>query len=328
MRYLVTGATGFLGSHLVGALESRGHDVVRFSRGSGGDILDEGSVRAAATHCDGAFHCAGRVSRRRADAEEMYRVHVEGTRTVLDACAAAGLRRVVVASTSGTVAVSDDPNRVGTESNSAPLGIIGRWPYYRAKLFAEQAALSRSRDGFEVVCVNPSLLLGPGDARGSSTEDVRRFLEGELPAVSSGGLSFVDARDAAEAMRLAMDRGRGGERYLVGACNLTMAAFVGKLARASGAKAPRLVLPRSRALITLGASWMSRLAPHVGFAPIDPETLEMSSYFWYVDSAKAEAELGFRSRDPSITLYETVEDLRARGVVWPRIEAVPPHAAP
>lgn len=322
MKYLVTGATGFLGSHLVEALEARGHEVVRFSRGEGGNVLDEASVRAAATGCEGAFHCAGRVSRRQADAEEMYRVHVEGTRTVLDACAAAGLRRVVVASTSGTVAVSDDPNQVSTERDSPPLGIIGRWPYYRAKLFAEQAALSRSRDGFEIVCVNPSLLLGPGDVRGSSTEDVRRFLEGELPAVPSGGVSFVDARDAAEAMWLAMDRGRGGERYLVGACNLTMAAFIGRLARASGAKAPRLMLPRSRALIALGAPWMSRLAPHMGLAPIDPATIEMSSYFWYVDSGKAESELGFRPRDASITLYDTVEDLRARGVVWPRVEAV------
>ena len=124
----------------------------------------------------------------------MYSVRVEGTRVVLDACLAAGLRRVVVASTSGTVAVSEDPDHLATESDAAPLGIIGRWPYYRAKLFAEQAALSRNRAGFEVVSVNPSLLLGPGDMRGSSPEDVRRFLEGELPAVPSEGLSFVDAR--------------------------------------------------------------------------------------------------------------------------------------
>jgi dihydroflavonol-4-reductase len=327
VKYLVTGATGFLGSHLVQALARGGHEVVRFSRSTGGDVLDEASVRVAATGCDGAFHCAGRVSRLQADAQEMYRVHVEGTRIVLDACRAAGLRRVVVASTSGTVAVSDDPNHISTESDSAPLGIIGRWPYYRAKLFAERAALSRNRAGFEVVSVNPSLLLGPGDGRGSSTEDVRRVLEGELPAVPSGGLSFVDARDAAEAMGLAMDRGRGGERYLVGACNLTMAAFVGRLTRASGAKAPRFSLPRSRPLVRFGASWMNRLAPHVGLAGVDPATIEMASYFWYVDSAKAESSLGFRPRDPNRTIHDTVEDLRARGVVWPRVEAARPRTA-
>ena len=326
MRYLVTGATGFLGSHLVKALATSGHEVVGFSRSTGGDVLDPASVRVAASGCDGAFHCAGRVSRRQEDAQDMYRVHVEGTRVVLDACLAAGLRRVVVASTSGTVAVSEDPDHLATESDAAPLGIIGRWPYYRAKLFAEQAALSRNRAGFEVVSVNPSLLLGPGDMRGSSTEDVRRFLEGELPAVPSGGLSFVDARDAAEAMALAMDRGRGGERYLVGACNLTMAAFVGRLARASGAKAPRFALPRSRSLVRWGASWMNRLGPNVGLPRVDPATIEMSSYFWYVDSAKAESSLGFRPRDPNLTIYDTIEDLRARGVVWPQVEAAPPLA--
>jgi dihydroflavonol-4-reductase len=321
VKALVTGATGFLGSHLVAALESRGHEVVRFARSTGGDVLDEGSVRRAAVGCEVGFHCAGRVSRRQADAEEMYRVHVDGTRTVLDACAIAGLRRVVVASTSGTVAVGDDPHHVATEGDSTPMGIIGRWPYYRAKVFAEQAALSRSRDGFDVVCVNPSLLLGPGDVRGSSTEDVRVFLEGELPAVPSGGLSFVDARDAAEAMCLAMERGRGGERYLVGACNLSVKAFVDRLARASGARVPLFKLPRSRTLARVGAAWMNRLAPHVGIARVDPVTVEMASYFWYVDSSKAESELGFRPRDPNITLHDTVEDLLARGVVWPKLDA-------
>jgi len=327
VKYLVTGATGFLGSHLVEALAGRGHDVIRFARSTGGDVLDPASVRSAAAGCDGAFHCAGRVSRLPSDAEEMYRVHVEGTRVVLDACAAAGLLRVVIASTSGTVAVSDDPNHVATENDSAPLGIIGRWPYYRAKLFAEQAALSRSRDGFDVVCVNPSLLLGPGDVRGSSTGDVRQFLEGDLLAVPAGGLSFVDARDAAEAMCLAMEHGRGGERYLVGACNLTMEAFVQRLARASGVKPPRIALPRSRALVRLGASLMNRLAPQMGVAPIDPATFEMASCFWYLDSSKAESALGFRARDPNVTLYDTVQDLRARGVVWPQAEAAASFSA-
>jgi dihydroflavonol-4-reductase len=327
VKALVTGATGFLGSHLVEALTRRDHEVVRFARSTGGDVLDEASVRAAAHGCDGAFHCAGRVSRLESDAEEMYRIHVEGTRTVVDACAAAGVRRVVVASTSGTVSVSDDPNHIGTEEDPPPVGIIGRWPYYRAKLFAERAALSRKRDGFEVVCVNPSLLLGPGDVRGSSTGDVRRFLEGEIPAVPSGGLSFVDVRDAAEAMCLAMERGQSGERYLVGACNLTMSAFLGRLARASGAKAPRLALPRSRAWVRAGAVWMNRLAPHVGLPSVDPATLEMASCFWYIDSTKAESVLGFHARDPNVTLYDTVQDLRARGVVWPQAEAASPFAA-
>jgi nucleoside-diphosphate-sugar epimerase len=320
VKVLVTGATGFLGSHVVDALERRSHSVVRFSRSAGGDVRDDASVRQAAMGCEVAFHCAGRVSRSRADGEEMYRVHVEGTRTVLDACAAVGVRRAIVASTSGTVAVSDDPNHFATEDDPAPMAIIGRWPYYRAKLFAEQSALSRSREGFDVVCVNPSLLLGPGDLHGSSTGDVRLLLEGRLPATPTGGLSFVDVRDAAEAMCLAMERGRAGERYLVGACNLTMDAFVGRLARVSGTKPPRFVAPRSRLLVGVGTSLLNRLAPYIGVAAVEPETLEMASRFWYLSAAKAEEVLGFRPRDPNVTLFDTVTDLRVRGVVWPRLE--------
>jgi dihydroflavonol-4-reductase len=293
--------------------------VVPFSRSAGGDVLDGDAVRAAAKGCEGAFHCAGRVSRRPEDAEPLYRLHVEGTRTVLDACAAAGVGRVVVASTSGTVAVSDSPDHVASEDDATPIGIVSRWPYYRAKLFAERVALERSRPGFEVVSVNPSLLLGPGDVNGSSTEDVRLFLEGAIPAVPAGGLSFVDARDAAEAMRLAMERGRGGERYLVGACNLTMRDFFARLARVSGVAAPWMPMPRSREVARIGARLMERLATRVGVvARVDPVSVEMAQCFWYLDAGKAERELGWSARDPGETLHDTVEDLRERGVVWPR----------
>jgi dihydroflavonol-4-reductase len=317
MRYLVTGATGFLGSHVAAAVEEAGHEVVRFARSTGGDVLDRASVRAAAEGCDGAFHCAGRVSRRPEDAEELYRVHVEGTKSVLDACDAAGVRRVVVASTSGTVAVSEATDKVATERDTAPIGLIARWPYYRAKLFAERAALGRG-GRLEVVVVNPSLLLGPGDVNGSSTEDVRLFLEGAVPAVPAGGLSFVDVRDAAEAMRLAMDRGRPGERYLVGACNLTVRDFFGRLGRVSGIRAPWVPMPRSRELARSLAAGIDRVAARVGVrTSIDPASVERGQCFWYLDASKAERELGWSARDPNDTLLDTVSDLRARGVVWP-----------
>jgi dihydroflavonol-4-reductase len=318
MRILVTGATGFLGSHVVHALESRGYEVVRFARTLGGDVLDAKSVAEAATGCRAVLHCAGRVSRKPEDAEALYDLHVRGTKTVLDACAEAGVARAVVASTSGTVAVSDDPDHVGREDDAAPIGIVSRWPYYRAKLFAERAALERSRPGFEVLAVNPSLLLGPGDERGSSTEDIRNFLEGVVPAVPAGGLSFVDARDAAEAMVLALEAGRAGERYLVGACNLTVRDFFARLSRISGVPAPWLPMPRSREIARFGARAMERMASRIGIAPrVDAPSVEMAQCFWYLDASKAERELGWKARDPNATLHDTVEDLRARGVVWP-----------
>jgi dihydroflavonol-4-reductase len=318
VRYLVTGATGFLGTHVADLLRDEGHDVVRYSRSAGGDVLDGARVRHAASSCDGVFHCAGFVSRKRDDAERLYRVHVEGTRTVLDACAAAGVRRAVVASTSGTVAVGEDPEHVATENDATPIGLIGRWPYYRAKLFAEQVALEKSRAGFEVVCINPSLLLGPGDLNGSSTGDVRAFLERGVPAVFAGGLSFVDVRDAARGAVLAMHRGRPGERYFLGGCNLTMREFLQRLGRASGVAAPWVPLPRSRAFARLAASFVDHAAARLGVtSPIDPLTAEMAQCFWYVDSTKANVELGWTARDPGLTLHDTVADLRMRGVVWP-----------
>jgi dihydroflavonol-4-reductase len=319
VRYLLTGATGFLGTHVGRALQARGHIVVPFARSTGGDVLDPASVRDAAEGCDGAFHCAGRVSRKLQDAEALYRLHVEGTQNMLRACEAVGARRVVVASTSGTVAVSDAPGHVATEDDEAPIGILSRWPYYRSKLFAERAALACNREGFEVVSVNPSLLLGPGDVNASSTEDVRLFLEGAVPAVPAGGLSFVDVRDAAEAMCLAMERGRAGERYLVGACNLTVRDFFARLERVSGVRAPWLPMPRSREVARIGARLVEQLVARVGLpARVDSVSVEMGQCFWYLDASKAERELGWTARDPGETLHDTVEDLRQRGVVWPR----------
>jgi dihydroflavonol-4-reductase len=330
---------------LVASLRAHGHDVVALLRGDGskrddvpastrsgqhlgegvvirrGDVMHEGSVRDAAAGCDGVFHLAGKVSRRAEDAEELHRLHVDGTRNVLGACKAAGVKRAVVASTSGTVAVSDDPDHIATEDDETPLGLVSRWPYYRSKLFAERAALAMNEPDFAVVCVNPTLLLGPGDLYGSSTEDVRRFLDGKVPAVPSGGLSFVDARDAAEALRLAMEKGTPGKRYLVGACNLTLREFFARLSRVSGVKAPWLPMPRSPELARVGAKMAEKLASRLGMElPVDPVSLDMAQRYWYLDATLAERELGWSSRDPMETLADTVEDLRARGVVWPREE--------
>lgn len=328
-RYLVTGPTGFLGTHLVSQLLSAGHEVVALCRREApslaekgavvrlGDVLDAASVKAAAEGCEGVFHCAGLVSRKREDAEQLYRVNVDGTKKTLDACREAGVRRAVIASTSGTIAVSKAPE-VLDEAAPAPVEILAGWPYYRSKLYAERAALDRSGAGFEVVSVNPSLLLGPGDVNGSSTGDVVSFLEGKVPVVPAGGLSFVDARDAASAMALAMEKGRPGQRYLVGGANMSLDAFLGRLSRISGAPMPRLKAPRSVLLARAGAELLKRASKHLPIdADLDPVSAEMSAHFWYLDATKAKRELGWTPRDPMETLSETVDDLRARGVVWP-----------
>jgi dihydroflavonol-4-reductase len=334
-RYLVTGATGFFGRPLVRRLLDRGHEVVALVRKPTtdlpaeveiaiGDILDKESVARALAGADGVFHCAGKVSRRPEDAEELHRLHVEGTRNVLDAAIASGVKRAVVASTSGTIAVGDDPDRVYDERDEAPIALLNRWPYYRSKLFAEKAALERhgaplpKGGSFEVVCVNPSLALGPGDVNGSSTEDVRLFLERKIPAVPPGGMSYVDARDAAEGMCLAMERGLAGRRYLLSASNLTIREFFARLERISGVRGPVLPMPRAPEIARAGAQLLERLGARLGVpVGVDPVSLDMAHFYWYVDASLAEDELGWSPRDPMETLADTVRDLEERGVVWP-----------
>jgi dihydroflavonol-4-reductase len=334
-RFLVTGAAGFLGRHLVRALVAEGHRVRAFVRKVDasiaaqetvtGDVLSPETLAPALADCEGVFHCAGKVSRKPEDAELLYKLHVEGTKNVLDACIAAGVRRAVVASTSGTIAVSDDPDHVATENDEPPIGILNRWPYYRSKLFAEKGALERNGrplpDGrlFEVVCVNPTLLLGPGDLNGSSTEDVRLFLDRKIPTIPPGGLSYVDVRDAAVTMVRAMDRGLAGRRYLLGASNLTVRELFGRLERISGVRGPILPMPaRGREIARAGAQLVERLSSRIGVPiAVDPVSIDMAHFYWYLDASLAEAELDFSPRDPIETLADTVKDLEERGVVWP-----------
>jgi dihydroflavonol-4-reductase len=281
------------------------------------DILNEAAVSASARGVDGAFLVTGRVSRDRDDAELLHRDNVLGTESALRALRAAGVKRVVVASTSGTLAVSRDADRVADESCRAPLEIIARWPYYRTKLYAERAALEANELGqFEVVVVNPSLLLGPGDLRESSTGDVRLFLERSIPAIPAGGMAFVDARDAALGLLQAFERGRAGERYLLNGKNMTIAAFFQRLERISGVKAPLLRMPSSRP-VALGLNQIFTKAVEYigGRAPVDAVSVEMAQYFWYCSADKAERELGFVARDPGETIRDTVDDLVKRKVV-------------
>ncbi len=312
MKILVTGATGFLGRHLLARL-SREHEVVGLARNIPlhadtphvqGDVLDPASLAKAMEGVDVLVHAAGKVSHEPVDAARTWDVHVKGTCNALDAAARAGVRRVIHLSSSGTVAVSHKP-AVLDERAPSPLPVISRWPYYRAKLFSEQEALSRSRAGFEVISLNPSLLLGPGDASGEATRPVLIFLQGQLQAAPSGGLSFVDVRDVAEAVSLALTRGRGGQRYLLGAANWSWADFYRRLAALCGMQPPPFTLPKvARKLI----SWLPEPSPErPGLdLPISRAELDLASAFWYLDDRKAREELGFHSRLPTDTLLDTV----------------------
>jgi len=320
---LVTGGTGFLGSHLVRQLVEAGERHVRVLATTQpawladlgvemitGSVTNKEDARRALDGVASVYHLAGRVSRERDDAHGMYELHVEGTGVLCEAASVAGVKSIVLASSSGTIAVTDDATALANETWPPPLDIISRWPYYASKYYQERVALEHfSGAGQRLVIVNPSLLLGPGDERLSSTKVVLDFLARKIMAVPGGGLSFVDARDAAAAMRAAMERGKHGERYLLGVANWTFDKFFGRLERLTKVAAPRFSLPSkfavtgAQAIHSLYRQW--KLAP-----PVEPGEIEMAEYFWYFDSAKAARELGFAPRDTAETLQDTVTYVR------------------
>lgn len=322
---LVTGATGFLGKHLVDQLsrEEPEAKLRLLCRGGWtgaasprievvqGDITSAKDVLNAAAGASEVYHLAGVVQRDPKDPTLLYRLHVEGTRNVCEAIREHGVSKAVLVSSSGTVAVGRTPE-VRDEQSGYAVDVVSEWPYYTSKIYAEKLALRYfEQERLPVVIVNPSLLLGPGDDRGSSTGDVALFLEGQIMAVPGGGLNFVDARDAAAGLIAAMKRGQPGERYILGGPNWTFREWIARTAQLSGRKAPSLRPPLWAALWS--GRILRRVLPLVGKSfKVDDASIKMSSMFWYCDSSKARHELGFTTRDPMITLRETIEDIRKR----------------
>jgi dihydroflavonol-4-reductase len=321
VKLLVTGATGFLGSALVPLLVEAGHEVRVLTRSGApeaeklgceslrGDVRDPAVIERAVKGREGIYHLAGLVSRDPKDARKMYELHVDGTRLLLAAAERQNVARVVLASSSGTIGVSRT-RRIATEEDDYPIEAVGRWPYYLSKIYEEKIAVEASRRGLPVVILNPSLLLGPGDARLSSTQDIFRFLQQRIPAMPRGGISFVDARDAASAFLAALTRGNIGERHLLGAANWEFSEFFARLSRIAHVPGPALRLPSP--VKVAGAHLLERWARKRGKEPDLPAAdVEMGECWFFIDSAKAQRLLDFRPRDPLETLSETVQYVRA-----------------
>jgi dihydroflavonol-4-reductase len=317
---LVTGGTGFLGSHLVRALLAKNDRTIRVLTSSltkldevetvEGSITDTETLKKALNGVSEVYHLAGKVSRDEDDAHEMYQLHVEGTRLLCQAATYAGVKSIVLASTSGTVAVTEDGEALPDEDWPQPLEIISRWPYYASKFYQERAALENFNGPEKrLIIMNPSLLLGPGDDRLSSTKVVLDFMARKITSVPSGGLNFVDVRDAATAFVSAMENGRHGERYLLGAANWTFKTFFDRLERLTKIAGPRISLPSK--LTVGGSKVISALYRHWNMAPpVEAGAVEMAEHFWYLDHSKAERELGFVARDPAETLNDTVQYIK------------------
>ena len=319
MTTLVTGGTGFLGRHLIKKLIENGEDDIRvltrnfdIELSNMGVEVVEGSlnssedIRRVSAGVERVYHLAGRVERDPKHAHKMYELHVDGTRRLLSTLRDNNLEKVVVASTSGTVGVGTKPDFIADDDSETVENLVHRWPYYLSKIYAERVCQRFiDDDQMPIVQMRPTLLLGPGDSRESSTGDVVLFMKGKIPTLMSGGISFVDVRDAADAFITAMDKAPAGRTYLLGSANLTIAEFFTKLETLTGLKAPWVPLPDDAALA--GARLLNSAMRLFGKeAALAPTSVEMAKYYWYIDWSLAQGELGFTTRDPMKTLRDTV----------------------
>jgi dihydroflavonol-4-reductase len=312
---LVTGASGFLGWHVARVLIGRGYTVRALVRPGSrvrelaveavtGDLRDPPSLAAAVAGCELVFHVAADYRLWARDASELYRSNVEGTRNLLQAAERAGVRRVVYTSTVGTIGIP----MYGLGDEGTPVSLEDMaGDYKRSKFQAERVALDFARGGLDVVIVNPTAPIGDHDVKPTPTgRIVQDFLLGRMPAFIDTGLNVVDARDVAEGHLAALERGRTGERYILGSENLTLAQILERLARITGRKAPTVRLPYAVAYCAgiCSTAW----AEVTGAPPRVPmEAVRMARKKMWVSDAKARAELGWDPAPAETALERAVE---------------------
>lgn len=335
MDCFVTGASGFVGSNLVHELLARGHrvkillrpaadtralaDVLREVERVTGDLLDRPLLEREMAGCDWCFHVAASYHMWLRDYRPMYAANVQGTRCVLEAAGQAGCRRVVYTSTVGCIGLPREQNgRVVPTDETAPVSEAQMTNHYkRSKWLAEQAALELAQRGLPVVIVNPTAPLGPRDVKPTPTGRVIvDFLNRRLPAYLDTGLNWVHVRDVAAGHILAAERGRTGERYILGHAegNWTLQQTLAALQEITGIPAPRVKIPHGMALAVAHAGEV--LSFFTGRPPKAPLAgVRMAKYKMWFDPSKAIRELGLPQTPVKQALADAVEWFRANGYV-------------
>jgi dihydroflavonol-4-reductase len=315
---LVTGATGLLGSHVARLLAERGDDVRVTVRERSRldnlseishtpvtcDILDRRRVRAAMRGVDRVFHVAG-LTNLRAHPDLLFRINVDGTRIVLEEALRAGVKRVVFTSSCAAIGPADR----GSTADEKQVFRAGGYglAYVDAKREAEGEALRLAAQGLPVVIVNPAHVFGRGDLYRSSTSIVLRFLRCEIPAYVDGALNIVDVDDVARGHLLADEKGRVGERYILGNRNFTLDRLFADLGRLSGVEPPAVKLPVAAALA------FARTAERMPGRPvITTAEVRATSLWWAYRSTKAKRELGWKPSHHEDTLESTIAWYRER----------------
>lgn len=315
MKALVTGATGFVGSHVARALVTAEHTVRVLHRKTSrldalegvpyesaiGDITDLDALRAASEGCDWVFHVAAVADYWRSDTTKLFEANVEGTRRVLQAARETGVQRVIFTSSAAAVGMRED----GTPANENDAFNLPpkRFPYGYSKWLAEEVAREAAAGGQDVVIVNPVVVMGPGDLNmisGNFVTQIKRL--GALVPLTSGGVAVIDVRDVARMELAAAERGRTGERYILGTANYPYREWFAMIADVVGVRRPFFTVPN--VLLPAIASGIDA-ARAVGIpTPVDANQTRLGGRNIYFDFSKAWRELG----EPQVAMRQSLED--------------------
>lgn len=323
MKTFLTGATGFLGSHVARVLAAQGAELRLLVRPTSnlknleglnaetatGDLRDPASLDNAMSGCDTVFHVAADYRLWARDPDEMYRSNVEGTRAILEAARKNGVRRVVYTSSVATMGFTRNGNPADEDSPVALANMIGH--YKRSKFMAEQIALEAGRSGMHVVVVNPTTPVGEQDIKPTPTgRIILDFLKRKFPAYVDTGLNLVDVTECAGGHVAALERGKSGERYILGGEDLTLKQILDKLGAITGLSSPTVKLPYffAFAAAAVDETITGRILHREPRATID--AVRMGRKKMFASSAKAERDLGWKLVPAENALRRAVEWFR------------------
>jgi dihydroflavonol-4-reductase len=326
LKAFVTGATGFLGSHVARVLSDQGANLRLLVRATSnlknlqglnaetatGDLRDAESLERAMSRCDTVFHVAADYRLWVRDPNEMYRSNVEGTRALLAAARKNGVRRVVYTSSVATVGFTSNGQAADEDSPVSLADMIGH--YKRSKFMAEQVALEAGRSGIHVVTVNPTTPIGEKDVKPTPTgRIVVDFLKRKFPAYVETGLNLVDVRECARGHVAALEKGKSGERYILGGEDLSLKQILDKLGQITGLPSPSIKLPYIFAFAAgvVDEAVTGMLLRREPRATVD--AVRMGKKKMFASSAKAQRELGWKIVPVDDALRRSVEWFRANG---------------
>jgi len=327
MRALVTGATGFVGAAVARALLNAGWQVRALVRSGSdqrnlrglaleiamGDLNDPPSLAQALGGCDALFHVAADYRLGVADPQQLYRTNVEGTRNVLEAARRAGVARIVYTSSVAAIGLPADGSPGKEDTPVALSDMIGH--YKRSKFLAEELVREFARAGTPVTIVNPSTPIGPGDIKPTPTgQMVVDAAAGRTPAYVDTGLNIVHVDDVAAGHLRAFDRGRIGERYILGGDDMTLRDVLVQISRLTGRRPPRIRLPHSALLpLAYAAEGFARLTGQR--TRVTVEAVRMSRKHMYFSSEKAVRELSYSWRPPALAFQDAIAWFRENGLL-------------